>query len=90
MGSIWDFGLKKEGVAKKGKAPGKVNFRLYGILCLVLAIVLAAVFIIILATGQTDGASLLPLVFAALIGPGFLAVIGVMLWRLARGRARAP
>ena len=55
MGSIWDLGLKKDddSGAKKGQAPpGKVDLRLYGLICIVLAVILAAVFVLILATGQ--------------------------------------
>jgi hypothetical protein len=83
MGSIWDFGLKNEGVAKKGKAPGTVNLRLYGLLCIALAALLAAVFIIFMVTSQLS-TSTLALLLAALIGPVFLAVIGLLLLRMAK------
>lgn len=89
MGSLWDLGLKKddEGVTKKGKAPlGKVDLHRYGILCIVLAMVIAAILVLIMATGQMGGIELLPLLLAALVGPAFLAVIGVMLLRLAQPR----
>ncbi|MEI6796250.1 MAG: hypothetical protein WCK39_05235 [Methanomassiliicoccales archaeon] len=87
MGSIWELGLKQdgEGVAKKGKVPqGKVDLRRYGFLCMVLAVVLAAAFILIIATGQLGVTSSIPLLSAALVGPIFLAVIGLMLLRIAR------
>jgi hypothetical protein len=85
MGSIWDFGLKKdEPEAGKASPPRKVNFRLYGWACVISALALAVVFVAIFFASGVSDTSQLALVLAALLGPLFLGIIGLMLLKMAK------
>jgi uncharacterized membrane protein len=85
MGSFWDFGLKQEGKkATKAKPVKRLDLRTYGIICVVLALILAVVFIAILISSGNDAASKIALVLASLLGPLFLGAIGIMLIRMAK------
>jgi hypothetical protein len=85
MGSIWDFGLKKdEKNASKAAPPRKINFRLYGWACIISALALAVIFISIFFSSGAIDTSQLALVLASLLGPLFLVIIGMMLLKMAR------